>query len=254
MADEFHARVQAQLKLALLGDCGCIKTLGKLENEARSSGLTGAEIDAALGGRSFEARTAAALAYAWWALPSDAPQPSESFDFVGMLMTVQINGSTGGIGNINYVGVHDSEHGAQKAWVTSRNGYDGTVLRAGFVHRASKFLSQPLGSLGKVFNSLLGTVDLVQDFVVIILDREGVTEVAVLNAERNSPKMLCHVVVHKWGNQVFQRFFPTQDEQYRVTRTFPKFVKEKVFLVKGGVIRIIKMVNRLRKELGFQNV
>ena len=28
----------------------------------------------------------AALAYAWWALPSDAPQPSESFDFVGMLM------------------------------------------------------------------------------------------------------------------------------------------------------------------------
>jgi hypothetical protein len=64
MAEEFHARVQAQLKLALLGDCGCIKTLGKLENEARSSGLTGAEIDAALEGRSFEARTAAALAYA----------------------------------------------------------------------------------------------------------------------------------------------------------------------------------------------
>lgn len=64
MAEEFHARVQAQLKLALLGDCGCIKTLGSLENEARSSGLTGAEIDAALTGRSFEARTAAALAYA----------------------------------------------------------------------------------------------------------------------------------------------------------------------------------------------
>jgi len=56
--------VHAQLKLALLGDCGCLKMLANLEDEARSSGLTGAEIDAALGGRSFEARTAAALAYA----------------------------------------------------------------------------------------------------------------------------------------------------------------------------------------------
>lgn len=64
MTEEFHARVHAQLKLALLGDCGCHKTLANLENEARSSGLTGAEIDAALGGRSFEARTAAALAFA----------------------------------------------------------------------------------------------------------------------------------------------------------------------------------------------
>jgi hypothetical protein len=54
----------AQLKLALLGDCGCGTTIGKLEREARSSGLTGAEIDAALDGRSFEARTAAAVAYA----------------------------------------------------------------------------------------------------------------------------------------------------------------------------------------------
>ncbi|GGB83067.1 major facilitator transporter [Knoellia flava TL1] len=27
-----------------------------------------------------------ALAYAWWALPKDAPEPSESFDFVGMLL------------------------------------------------------------------------------------------------------------------------------------------------------------------------
>lgn len=64
MAEDFHARVRAQLRLALLGDCGCRETLGNLENEARSSGLTGAEIDAALGGRSFEARTAAAVAYA----------------------------------------------------------------------------------------------------------------------------------------------------------------------------------------------
>ena len=64
MTEDFHARVMAQLKLALLGDCGCHKMLANLEEEARSSGLTGAEIDAALVGRSFEARTAAALAFA----------------------------------------------------------------------------------------------------------------------------------------------------------------------------------------------
>ncbi|GAB3750619.1 MFS transporter [Yimella radicis] len=28
----------------------------------------------------------AALVYAWWALPSDSPEPTESFDFVGMLL------------------------------------------------------------------------------------------------------------------------------------------------------------------------
>lgn len=54
----------AQLKLALLGDCDCSKTIGRLEREARLSGLTGAEIDAALSGRSFEARTAAAVDFA----------------------------------------------------------------------------------------------------------------------------------------------------------------------------------------------
>lgn len=64
MPEQLHARVRAQLKLALLGDCGCPKTLTRLEREARSSGLTGAEIDAAIGGRSFEARTAAAVAFA----------------------------------------------------------------------------------------------------------------------------------------------------------------------------------------------
>jgi hypothetical protein len=64
MPRPFHARVTAQLKLALLGDCGCDRTLARLEREARSAGLTGAEIDAARGGRSFEARTAAAVAYA----------------------------------------------------------------------------------------------------------------------------------------------------------------------------------------------
>ena len=64
MPEALQARVTAQLKLALLGDCGCDKTLGRLEREARSSGMTGAEIDAALAGRSFEARTAAVVAYA----------------------------------------------------------------------------------------------------------------------------------------------------------------------------------------------
>lgn len=64
MAKAFQARVLAQLKLALLGDCGCCETLAGLEEAARCAGLTGAEIDAALGGRSFEARTAAALAFA----------------------------------------------------------------------------------------------------------------------------------------------------------------------------------------------
>lgn len=64
MADGLPPRLAAQLKLALLGDCGCTNTLARLEGEARLSGLTGAEIDAALGGRSFEATTAAAVAFA----------------------------------------------------------------------------------------------------------------------------------------------------------------------------------------------
>jgi hypothetical protein len=57
-------RTTAQLKLALLGDCGCAQTLGGLARDARRRGLTGAEIDTALAGRSFEARSDAAIAYA----------------------------------------------------------------------------------------------------------------------------------------------------------------------------------------------
>jgi hypothetical protein len=64
MSEQFQARVRSQLKLALLGDCGCLRTLTEIEDEAKLAGLTGAEIDAALAGRSFEARTAAALAFA----------------------------------------------------------------------------------------------------------------------------------------------------------------------------------------------
>lgn len=62
--DKFSRRVLAQLRLAVLADCGCERTLADLDLGARQAGLTGAEIDAALVGNSFEARTAAALAFA----------------------------------------------------------------------------------------------------------------------------------------------------------------------------------------------
>lgn len=63
---EFHLgeRMNVQLRLALLGDAACEGSLATLESEARSAGLSGAEIDAALAGRSFEVRTAALLAFA----------------------------------------------------------------------------------------------------------------------------------------------------------------------------------------------
>ena len=61
--DQLPSRLTFQLKLALASDCGCQETLGNLELEAKSAGLTGAEIDAALAGRSFEARTAAIIAF-----------------------------------------------------------------------------------------------------------------------------------------------------------------------------------------------
>lgn len=64
MPSTLKGRAAAQLRLALLSDCGCLKTLAELEQEARRSGLTGAEIDVAREGRSFEARTTAVLAYA----------------------------------------------------------------------------------------------------------------------------------------------------------------------------------------------
>jgi hypothetical protein len=49
-------RLRARFALALLGDCGCAETLALLEETARRQGLTGAEIDTALSGRSFAAR------------------------------------------------------------------------------------------------------------------------------------------------------------------------------------------------------
>jgi hypothetical protein len=64
MPESLRPRVDVQLRLALLSDCGCSDTLAALEEAARSAGLTGAEIDAALEGRSFEARTSAMIAFA----------------------------------------------------------------------------------------------------------------------------------------------------------------------------------------------
>lgn len=68
------ARIAAQLRLALLGDCGCEDTLSALDRAARAQGLTRAEIETARGGRSFEARTDAAIGYAC-ALKSGAATP-----------------------------------------------------------------------------------------------------------------------------------------------------------------------------------
>tara|TARA_R110001599_G_scaffold229635_1_gene428843 strand:- start:1310 stop:1636 length:327 start_codon:yes stop_codon:yes gene_type:complete len=62
MADPGYERILSQLKLALLNDCGCEDTLSKVEEDARDAGLSGADIDAALGERSFDVRTTAVLA------------------------------------------------------------------------------------------------------------------------------------------------------------------------------------------------
>lgn len=64
MTHSLTSRTMVQVRLALKSDCGCSRTLSALERDARSSGLTGAEIDAALEKRSFEVRTNAAIAYA----------------------------------------------------------------------------------------------------------------------------------------------------------------------------------------------
>lgn len=62
--DPSSARIDAQLRLALLGDRRTPKALAALERAARRAGLTGAEIDAALAGRSFDIRTSAVIAVA----------------------------------------------------------------------------------------------------------------------------------------------------------------------------------------------
>lgn len=64
MTDDFSNRLRAQLKLALMGDCGCPQALEEIEAHARELGLTGAEIDVAYTGLSFEARSSASLSFA----------------------------------------------------------------------------------------------------------------------------------------------------------------------------------------------
>lgn len=59
-----RTRLEAQLRLALLGDTACMTMRAELMNQAQRAGLSGAEIDAALAGRSFEVRASVLLAYA----------------------------------------------------------------------------------------------------------------------------------------------------------------------------------------------
>ena len=39
MPASFQDRLEAQLALALLSDCGCLEMLGKLETDARRTGI-----------------------------------------------------------------------------------------------------------------------------------------------------------------------------------------------------------------------
>lgn len=64
MAEGFRKRIRLYLELALLSDRERRDSLASLYSAGRSLGLSSAEIDAALTGRSFEARTNAALGLA----------------------------------------------------------------------------------------------------------------------------------------------------------------------------------------------
>ncbi len=66
-------RMDVQLRLALLDDASGGASLVALVDEARRAGLSGAEIDAAMAGRSFEVRTAALLAFARALRAGDQP-------------------------------------------------------------------------------------------------------------------------------------------------------------------------------------
>lgn len=57
-------RVRHQLKLALLSDCGCMRTLENARSRASEAGLCGAEVEAAILSRSFDIRTSAIIAVA----------------------------------------------------------------------------------------------------------------------------------------------------------------------------------------------
>ncbi|WP_120075946.1 hypothetical protein [Aurantiacibacter odishensis] len=64
MADPEYDRILSQLRLAMVSDCGCEDRLSSAQDAARGAGLSAAEIDAALGERSFDVRTSAVLAVA----------------------------------------------------------------------------------------------------------------------------------------------------------------------------------------------
>lgn len=57
-------RLLAQLTLAMLEHCSCLNTRALVEAQGREAGLTGAEIDAAWTGRSFDVKASSAIAYA----------------------------------------------------------------------------------------------------------------------------------------------------------------------------------------------
>lgn len=61
MPSPITGRIVSQLELALSSDCRCQKTLGAIRHKASRSGLTEAEIRAALDHRSFDIRTSALI-------------------------------------------------------------------------------------------------------------------------------------------------------------------------------------------------
>lgn len=63
MSEALSERVMSQLRLAVLSDCNCHITVADAAKDARTAGLSGAEIDAALTQRSFDIRTSAVLDY-----------------------------------------------------------------------------------------------------------------------------------------------------------------------------------------------
>ena len=55
-------RIRFQIELALAGPCACLTTIAGQEAAARRLGLSGAEVDLARDGRSFDVKTSSVLA------------------------------------------------------------------------------------------------------------------------------------------------------------------------------------------------
>lgn len=71
-------RIQVLVEIALTNDCGCIQMARRQEKVARRLGLTGAEVDAARAGRSFDVRSDAAVRLACAAQSSARSAVSEA--------------------------------------------------------------------------------------------------------------------------------------------------------------------------------